>query len=91
MRRDYSDSELRALILDWLETHGTWGARYFPLDTLVNKLSHVVKNYGERIGKFVDELQKDGYILPHKGRGTMSLNPARSREIAEYIRRVMKL
>ena len=89
MRRDYSDSELRALILDWLERHGRWGAHYFPLDTLVNRLSHVVKNNGRRIRKSVKELLDGGYVLLHKGGDTISLNPTRGREIVEYIRKVI--
>jgi len=91
MRRDYTDFEIRALILDWLERHGRWGAHYFPLDTLVNKLSHVVKNDGRRIRKIVKELLEEGCALAHKGGNTISLNPARNREIAEYIRKLMKL
>jgi len=91
MRRDYSDSEVRVLILDWLVRHGRWGAHYFPLDTLVNKLSHAVKNDGKRIRKFVEELLKQGYLFAFKRGNTISLNPARNREIVEYIRKVMKI
>jgi len=91
MRRDYADSELRALILDWLERHGRWGAHYFPLDTLVNKLSHVVKNDGRRIRRMVKELLDEGYILTHKRGETISLNPTRSKEIAEYIKKVLRI
>jgi len=39
----------------------------------------------------VKELLDEGYILAHKGRETISLNPTRSGEIAEHIRKVMKL
>ena len=91
MRRDYANSELRGLILDWLERHGRWGTHYFPLDTLVNKLSHVVKNNGKRIRRIVKELLYEGYILTHKGGETVSLNPTRSRAIAEYIKTVLKI
>jgi hypothetical protein len=91
MRRDYTESELRALVLDWLERHGRWGAHYFPLDTLVNKLSHVVKNDGKRIRKTVKALLEEGYVFAHKGGETISLNPTRSREIVEYIRKVVKI
>jgi len=91
MRRDYSDSEVRALILDWLVRHGRWGAHYFPLDTLVNKLSHVVRNNGKRIRKFVKELVREGYLLVHKAGGTISLNPSTNRDILEYIKTVLKI
>ncbi len=91
MRRDYTDEEVKALIMDWLQRHGRWGAHYFPLDTLVNKLSHAVKNDGKRIRKVAKDLQNEGYILAHKGGSTVSLNPARNKEIADYIRNIMKL
>jgi len=91
MKRKYTNLELRALILDWLQRRGRWGAYYFPLDTLVNKLSHVVKNDGKRIRRAVKELLGDGYLLMHKRGETISLNPAKSREIAEYIKRVLKI
>jgi len=67
MRRDYSDSEVRALILYWLVRHGRWGAHYFPLDTLINKLSHAVRKNGKRIRKFAKKLTQDGYLLINKG------------------------
>jgi len=88
MRRDYNDTELKALILDWLVRHGRWGAHYFPLDTLDNKLSHVVRNNGRRTRKFVKELANDGHLLLHKRDETVSLNPARSKEIMELIERI---
>jgi len=91
MRRDYSDSEVRALILDWLVRHGRWGAHYFPLDTLVNKLSHAVKNDGKRVRRFVKELVQEDYLLVHKGGETISLNPSMNRAILECIERVLKI
>jgi glutamate-1-semialdehyde aminotransferase len=91
MKREYADFELRALILDWLVRRGRWGAHYYPLDTLVNRLSHAVKNNGRRVRRMVKELLEEGYILAHKKGETISLNPARSRDIVEYVRRVMKV
>ncbi len=85
MKRDYTDSQLKAEIMDWLERHGRWGAHYFPLDTLVNKLSHAVKNNGKRTRQMVKELLREDYVFAHKGGNTISLNPSRSKEIAEYI------
>jgi len=60
-------------------------------DTLVNKLSHVVKNDGKRIRRKVKELLDEGCILAHKRGETISLNPTRSKEIAEYIKTVLKI
>ena len=91
MKREYSNPELRALILDWLKRRGRWGAYYFPLDTLVNKLSHVVKNNGKRIRKAVRELIQERYVLVHKRVATISLNSTMSKEIEEHIKRVFKI
>ncbi len=91
MRREYRDTEIRALILDWLLRHGRWGAHYFPLDTLVNKLSHAVEKDGKKIRRNVKGLLDEGYIFSHKRDNTISLNPARSREIADYIKENLKL
>jgi len=91
MRRDYSDSEVRALILDWLVRHGRWGAHYFPLDTLINKLSHVVRNNGKRVRKFVKELAQEDYLLVHKGGETVSLNSSMNRDILEYVKTALKI
>ena len=91
MKREYTDFEVRALILDWLVRHGRWGAHYFPLDTLINKLSHVVEKDGKRIRRNVKDLLVEGYILSHKRGNTISLNPARGRETIEYIKKNMKL
>jgi hypothetical protein len=87
MRREYSHSELRALILDWLQRHGRWGAHYYPLDTLVNKLSNAVKNNGKRIRRVVKELVQEDYVLVHKRGTTVSLNPPKSKEILEHLKR----
>jgi hypothetical protein len=48
------------------------------VDTLVNKLSHVVKNNGKKITRMVKELLDEGYILAQ-------------RETAEYIKTVLKI
>jgi DNA-binding IclR family transcriptional regulator len=90
MKREYAEFELRALILDWLVRRGRWGAHH-PLDTLVNRLSQALKNNGKKVRRIVKELLEEGYILAHKKGETISLNPTRSRDVAEYIRRVMKV
>jgi len=91
MRREYSDAELRASILDWLVRRGRWGAHYFPLDTLVNRLSHVVKNDGKRIRRSLKDLVQQGYLLVHKGGETISPEPSMNRDILEYVKTVLKL
>ncbi len=85
MADELTDSQLRAIIMDFLMKKGRWGAHYYPLDTLVNFLGRRVKRDGKRVSKTVKELVKEGYLFLHKKGNTVSLNPARSREIADYV------
>lgn len=82
-----SDDRIKAIILGKLKNRGCWGARYAPLDTLVRWLSRKVKRNGKRIRKAVRQLVNERYLLIHKGGATVSLNPARSREIIEFIQK----
>lgn len=85
MSIEMTDEQLRAEILHFLLQKGRWGAHYFPLDTMVNWLGRNVKKNGKRVERTIKNLVKDSYLLVHKKGGTISLNPARSREIHEYI------
>jgi len=86
-----SDEEVKAAILSFLEKKGCWGAHYFPLDTMVNWFGRKVKKDGKRVRKCIGDLIGQGYILLHKKGKTVSLNPTRSMEIVEYIKRISKI
>jgi hypothetical protein len=66
---------------------GRWGSHYFPLETLVNWFSKKVKRNGKRVRKCLKELVNQGYVILYKKGGTVSLNPTRSSEIMEFIRK----
>lgn len=85
MSVEMTDEQLRAAIMEFLRQKGRWGAHYFPVDTLVHWIGKRVKRNGKRVEKMIKELVKEGYLFVHKKGGTVSLNPARSREISEYI------
>lgn len=89
MKRDYSDEELKALILNFIMRKGRWGEHYFPIDTMSNWLGQVVKNNGKNVRKKAKELAKDGYLILHKGNTTASLNPKAKQQIMEYIDRYL--
>jgi predicted RNA binding protein YcfA (HicA-like mRNA interferase family) len=57
----------------------------------VNRLSHVVKNDGKKIKKIIKGLIDDGYLLVHKKGEAILLNPTKSREIIEYIKKSFKI
>ncbi len=89
MKREYSDEELKALILNFIMRKGRWGERYFPIDTMSNWLGQVVQNNGKNVRKKVKELANEGYLILHKGNTTASLNPQAKRQIIEYIERYL--
>ncbi len=84
-----SDEEIEADIMYRLLRNNCWGAKYLPIDALVNWLSKRIKRDGRRVRRILKELVRDDYILLHKRGTTVSLNPARSREIIEFIERIL--
>jgi hypothetical protein len=90
-KQEISDEEIKADILYRLIRRHCWGAKYLPLDTFINWMSKQIRKNGKRIKRCVEELIKDRYILFHKGGRAISLNPTKSREILEYIKRFMKI
>jgi len=89
-KEDVTDKEIKADLMYRLLRKHCWGAKYFPVDTLINWISKQIIKNGKRVRECVEELAKEGYVLSHKRGETISLNPARSREIMEYINSVLK-
>ena len=85
MKKVYSDTELKALILNFLMRKVRWGERYFPIDTLANWLGQTVQNNGKNVRRKIDKLAKEGYLILWKRNSTASLNPRMRREIVEYV------
>jgi len=54
-------------------------------------MSKRIRRNGKRIKRCVEELTNEGYIFIHKRGEAISLNPMRSKEISEYIKRVLKI
>ena len=82
--------QIKAIVMDKLRKRGCWGARYAPTDSIINWLSKKIKKNGKRIRKAVKQLIKEGYLIPHKGGRTISLNPSKSREIINFIEKFTK-
>ncbi|MEA1904791.1 MAG: hypothetical protein U9M97_02785, partial [Candidatus Hadarchaeota archaeon] len=85
------DEKIKADVMNRLLRRKCWGARYIPLSTLVNWLGKKIKKSGRRVRNSIDQLVKEGYLISHKRGATISLNPARSEEIVEYINRILKI
>ncbi|MCR6691421.1 MAG: hypothetical protein MRT15_03445 [archaeon YNP-LCB-003-016] len=90
-RQEISDEEIKADLMYRLLRKHCWGAKYLPLDTLINWMSKQIIRDGRRVRRCVEDLTKEGYILLHKRGKAISLNPTRSREILEYIKRVLEI
>jgi len=90
-RRNVSDEQIKADLMNRLLRKHCWGAKYFPLITLVNWMGKQIKNNGKRIQRLVRQLVNEGYLLLHKKGATVSLNPTRSKEIIEYIEKILEI
>jgi hypothetical protein len=86
-----TDEEIKADIMNRLLRKHCWGAKYLPLDTLANWIGKQIRRNGKRVRRCAEELAEEGYVFFHKKGNTVSLNPARSREIAGYIKRVFRI
>ncbi|MCS7115140.1 MAG: hypothetical protein RMJ15_06645 [Nitrososphaerota archaeon] len=90
MNIDLSDEEVKADIMNRLLRRSCWGAKYLPVDTIVNWLAGKVKPDGKRVRKLIRQLANEGFLILHKKGETISLNSAKSEEIIEYIKRFLK-
>ena len=88
-RKEFSTPDIERIILYKLARRGAWGEAYVPLDTVIRQISKKVKNDGKRVRGVVDSLIKRGYLIPHKGGKTISLNPSKKREILEEIEKLL--
>ncbi|MBI3023105.1 MAG: hypothetical protein HYY68_05175 [Thaumarchaeota archaeon] len=87
MAFDLNDDQLKAAIMEFILKKGRWGAHYYPIDTLVNFLGRKIRKDGKRVKAAIRVLVNDRYLLVHKRGDTISLNPARSKEIMDLLNR----
>lgn len=87
MAFDLNDEQLKAAIMEFIQKKGRWGAHYYPIDTLINFLGRKIRKDGKRVKQSIKDLVNDGYLLVHKRGETVSLNPARSKEIMDFVDR----
>jgi len=82
---DLTDEQVKADVMNRLLRRRCWGAKYLPIDSLVNWMGRQILNNGSRVRRMIDELEGDGYLILHKRKTTASLNPRMLREIRGYI------
>ena len=89
-KRELSEQEIKADLMHRLLRKHCWGAKFFPLDAIIRWMSGKIKRDGRRIQRAVRQLVNEGYLILHKRGKTVSLNPTKSREIVEFIRKIVK-
>ena len=89
-KRELSEQEIKADLMYRLLRKHCWGAKYLPIDTIIRWMSGKIKRNGRRIQRAVRQLVNDRYLILHKRGKTVSLNPTKSREIVEFIRKFVK-
>jgi len=83
-------NQIKAIIMDKLRKRGCWGGKYTPLDSLVRWIGRKLKRNGKKVKNAIKQLAGEGYLLLHKKGRAVSLNPAKSREIVDFIERVIE-
>lgn len=77
--------EIEAMILHKLARRGAWGEAYVPHDTLIRHMAKKIKRDEKQVRKIMDSLLQQGFLIPHKGGNTVSLNPSRRAEILRIL------
>jgi len=91
MKKEFTDLELRAQILWYLYGEGAWDEWYTPFDSMIKRLSHIVKNNGKNIKRQTRELEKN-FLLSRKKKGdTISLNLNYKLTIKQFINEQLDL
>ncbi|MBI4258829.1 MAG: hypothetical protein HY619_07725 [Thaumarchaeota archaeon] len=87
MSSDLTDEDLKLAIVTFILKKGRWGAHDYPIDTMGNWIGKKVRRNGKRVRQTIKKLVNEGYLIVHKRGDTISLNPARSKEIMELLSR----
>lgn len=89
MVSELTDEQIKADIMYKLLRRSCWGAKYLPIDTLVNWMGKQIKGNGKKVRIMIKALAKDGYLILQKRNTTASLNPRTKREIMEFIEKYL--
>lgn len=84
---ELTDEQIKADIMDRLLRRNCWGAKYLPIDSLVNWMGKQIKRDGKRVRTLLDDLSKEGFLFLHKRNTTASLNSRMKGQIVEYIQK----
>ncbi len=84
-KKDLTDKQIEATILDKLARKEMWGGTYRPADSMIKWISNRLKHNGKRVQHIVDNMYKRGLVLLKKSGDVISLNPQKKDEILKII------
>lgn len=84
-KKDLTDKEIEATILDKLARKDMWSGTYRPTDSMIKWISNRLKHNGRRVKIIIDDMSKRGLILFKKSGAVISLNPQKREEILRII------
>ena len=84
-KKDLTDKQIEATILDKLARKEMWGGTYRPADSMIKWISNRLKHNGKRVKNIIDDMYKRGLVLFKKARDVISLNPQKKEEILREI------
>ncbi len=85
MKEEFTDLGIQAQILWYLYGKGAWDEMYTPFDSMIRRLSNIVKNNGKNIKKQTKNLVKKFLVLRKKQGDTISLNLYYKLTIKQFI------
>jgi hypothetical protein len=84
-KKDLTDRQVEATILDKLARKDMWGGTYRPTESMIKWISNRLKRNGKRVRNIVDGIYKRGLLLFKKSGAVMALNPKKKDEILRII------
>jgi hypothetical protein len=89
VRRDLTDEQIKADILNRLVNAGAFGSYHIPIDQMRSWIQNKIKKDGKTVTKCIDDLTRMGLLIK-TARNTIYADRQRLDEIFDYIDRHLK-
>jgi hypothetical protein len=89
VRRDLTDEQIKADILNRLVNAGAFGSYHIPIDQMRSWIQNKIKKDGKTVTKCIDDLTRLGLLIK-TARNTIYADRQRLDEIFDYIDRHLK-
>ena len=89
VRRDLTDEQIKADILNRLVNAGAFGSYHIPVDQVRSWIQNKIKKNGKVVTKCIDDLARAGLLIK-TARNTIYADHQRLDEVFEYIDKHLK-